>query len=460
MTQTRVFDPAVFNGLRVAADWITDLESSNSRIHKECVIEKALIAARLGSASAQCFLYNCFLAYNPYYIYNIRQVPETQGIEGRSNPWVEFWALLEDLRTRGVTGNRARQRVEAMSQQFDSEQWNAICRRVIMKDLRCGISEKTLNKVLKNTDWEIPVFGCQLAQDSVGHANKMSGTKRLEVKLDGVRVLAFVSGDAVTLFSRNGKPLENFPHVEQAISENISVRKLLSSQIGQRYILDGEIVGKSFQELMRQTHRKSNAKTTDSIFHVFDVVPFNEFQFGSWNRLQYRRLEILNSVADLLPKNGCLRIMPGIEVDLSTSEGQEVMHRFAEDAVDQGFEGIMIKSLDAPYECRRNSFWLKWKPFIEVSLAVVAVEEGTGRNQNRLGALVCEGDDENRQIKVNVGSGFSDSDRDSYWTDRTSLIGQIVEIRADAVTQNQDGTYSLRFPRFLRFRGFEPGEKL
>jgi hypothetical protein len=35
-----------------------------------------------------------------------------------------------------------------------------------------------------------------------------------------------------------------------------------------------------------------------------------------------------------------------------------------------------------------------------------------------------------------------------------------VEVRADAVTQNQDSTYSLRFPRFLKFRGFRAGEKL
>jgi DNA ligase 1 len=50
----------------------------------------------------------------------------------------------------------------------------------------------------------------------------------------------------------------------------------------------------------------------------------------------------------------------------------------------------------------------------------------------------------------------------SYWKAKEKLIGQIVEVRADAVTQNQDATdeWSLRFPRFLRFRGFEPGEKL
>jgi DNA ligase-1 len=63
-------------------------------------------------------------------------------------------------------------------------------------------------------------------------------------------------------------------------------------------------------------------------------------------------------------------------------------------------------------------------------------------------------------VKVNVGSGFSDANRDSFWNNRGDVIGQLVEVRADAITQNQDGTYSLRFPRFKTFRGFEPGEKL
>jgi DNA ligase-1 len=64
------------------------------------------------------------------------------------------------------------------------------------------------------------------------------------------------------------------------------------------------------------------------------------------------------------------------------------------------------------------------------------------------------------KIRVNVGSGFSDGDRDEYWLNRDTLLGNVVEVEADVVTQNQDGSYSLRFPRFMRFRGFEPGEKL
>jgi DNA ligase-1 len=95
-----------------------------------------------------------------------------------------------------------------------------------------------------------------------------------------------------------------------------------------------------------------------------------------------------------------------------------------------------------------------------VSLEITNVEEGTGRNIGRLGALVCSGSDDAKQITVNVGSGFSDDQRSDFWNNRNQLINQIVEVRADAITMNQDGTYSLRFPRFLRFRGFKVGEKI
>jgi len=122
----------------------------------------------------------------------------------------------------------------------------------------------------------------------------------------------------------------------------------------------------------------------------------------------------------------------------------------------------MIKDPDAVYECKRSTSWLKQKPFIEVSLTVTGVEEGTGKNEGRLGALICEGEDDGKSIIVNVGSGFTDDQRSDYWNDKETMVGQIVEIRADAATRSQDSelTYSLRFPRFLRFRGFAKGEKI
>jgi DNA ligase-1 len=446
-----------FKGLKLAADWIRDLESSDSRLHKEKVIEKALMAARLGSANAQCFLFNCYEAYNPFHVFGVRQVPETQGLVDRPNPWPAFWGLLESLRTRSVTGHDARDAIIDMSTKFDSEEWNGLCRRVIIKDLRCGISEKTLNKVLNKTEWKIPVFTCQLATDSNDHQSKMTGSKRIECKLDGVRVLALCTKRTVSLFSRNGKPFENFPDIENQLKK---IKDRISLETKGPFVLDGEIVGESFQALMKQAQRKDNAQTKDMNYFIFDVIPLADFERGFWNAQQHKRTLLLSANQDEIETQPNLRVMPGMNVDLQSAEGHDIMRRFAEDAVAQGFEGIMIKDMNAPYECKRTTFWLKWKPVITVDLNIVGFEEGTGRNSGRLGAIICEGVDNDRDIRVNVGSGLTDANRDEYWTAKDSLLGQVIEVAADAVTQNQDGTYSLRFPRFVRFRGFEAGEKL
>jgi DNA ligase-1 len=181
---------------------------------------------------------------------------------------------------------------------------------------------------------------------------------------------------------------------------------------------------------------------------------------GHWNVKQQARLEWLESAQAALAETDCLRIMPGMNVDLDTAEGHDIMRRFAEASVEQGYEGIMIKNLDAPYICKRSDSWMKWKPTITVDLTIVGFEEGTGRNAGRLGAIIYEGVDNERNIRVNVGTGYSDKDRDEFWAARDRLLGVVGEVQADAVTQNQDGSYSLRFPRHVRFRGFEPGEKL
>jgi DNA ligase-1 len=217
----------------------------------------------------------------------------------------------------------------------------------------------------------------------------------------------------------------------------------------------------SFQDLMKQVHRKENVTAGDAILHLFDIIPLDKFQEGKFEAKQRERTARLQQwYEEHMNKLPNVTVLDHAVVDLDTDEGQKLFSMYNKSAVENGYEGIMIKDLNAPYECKRSTAWLKLKPFIEVSLEVIEIEEGTGRNVGRLGAFVCAGDDDGKRIKVNVGSGFSDSNRDDFWNHRNSCIGNIVEVRADAVTQNQDGTYSLRFPRFLRFRGFAPGEKI
>lgn len=432
---------------------ISDLETHPSRLNKEAII---LAQAEAGNKE---FFEGLRLCYDSMITFGLKQIPEKTDEDGPGLSWDSFTLALTGFVSRNVTGNTARDMIQTMMKSATKKEWNGWYRRILIKDMRAGFSENTVNKVVKKkyADYSIPVFTCQLAHDSANHETKVAGKKLIEVKLDGVRVITVVRTDGrVDMFSRNGKSLDNFPHVAEQISAVVKVAP-------PKYdlVLDGEIMSSSFQDLMTQVHRKSDVKANDAILNLFDMCPLENFEKGSWDKSQTLRSQMVQAWVE---KNQAS--MPNVTslanelVDLDTDEGLSRYKEINAQAVAGGYEGIMIKDPDAGYECKRTVAWLKLKPFIEVSLEVVAVEEGTGKNVGKLGALVCEGEDDNKSIRVNCGSGFSDSDRDTFWNSREALIGQVVEVRADAVTQNQDGSYSLRFPRFLHFRGFDRGEKI
>jgi DNA ligase-1 len=431
---------------------IQELAADNSRLAKEAIIKRE---AETGNEE---FFEGCRLALDPMITFGVKKVPSFSGPDGQGLPWVAFKKLADSLAARELTGHDARDAIELALSVSTKDQWNNWYRLILIKDLRCGVSEKTVNKCVKGTTIKpVPVFECMLAHDGANHESKITGKKLLEPKLDGVRVLTFVdiTNKTATMYSRNGKVLENFSHITNAIEANID-------RFTQSVILDGEMISSSFQALMKQVHRKENVQSEDARLMLFDMITLAEFKQGksvSGQKLRSNQLRAMKPIFDAV---GNIDIIPQTEVDLDTYVGELEFKQYNKDSIEAGFEGIMIKDISAKYECKRSHSWLKMKPFIEVSLAVVATEEGTGRNEGKLGALICEGEDDGKQIRVNVGSGLTDAQRDEFWQDKEALIGQVVEIRADAATKNQDSeeTWSLRFPRFLRFRGFKVGEKL
>ena len=429
---------------------IAKLEADNSRLVKEAIIAQE---AKAGNAE---FFEGCRMALDCMITFGVKKVPTHGGPDGQGLPWAAFKQLAEDLANRNLTGNAAKEAIELCLGAAKQDEWNNWYRRILIKDLRCGVSETTVNKMVKGyAQYSIPVFSCQLAHDSTNHESKVAGKKLIEVKLDGVRVLTIVYPDGrVDQFSRNGKELVNFEHIKKQFAKTVT-------GITEAVVFDGEVMSSSFQDLMKQVHRKSDVSAGDAVLHLFDFIPLKDFNIGKWDRKQIDRSAKLKAWKDLWDtETPNVAILDHEEVDLDTAEGKKRFKEINTRAIAGGYEGIMIKDPNAKYECKRSTSWLKLKPFIEVSLNVVGVEEGTGKNVGKLGAIICEGEDDGKEITVNVGSGFTDENRDQYWGSRNKLFGQVVEVRADAVTQNQDGTYSLRFPRFLRFRGFEAGEKL
>ena len=429
---------------------ISSLQDHNGRLDKEAIVREE------AEAGNDEFFKGCRAALDPMITYGVKKVEEKSG-DGKGLAPATFWKTAEQLARRELTGNAAQVAINHMRMNAKEREWNLWYRRILIKDLRCGVSQTTINNVVEKIkpQYVIPVFTCQLATDSTNFENLLVGKKILEVKLDGMRVITIVYPDGrVDQYSRNGKELVNFPLIKEQIGKHA---KFFAEPI----VLDGEVMSSSFQDLMKQARRKSDVKTDDAVLNLFDILTLKEFQAGVGEHRQvdrsYSLLGWYTPLAEHMPN---VAVVGQEVVDLDTEQGKLRYLEINKQAVDGGYEGIMIKDPGAVYECKRARNWLKLKPFIEVSLTVTSVEEGTGKNEGRLGNLICEGVDDGKDIVVSVGSGFSDELRESIWADTQGTIGQVVEVRADAITQNQNGTYSLRFPRFKSFRGFAKGEKL
>jgi DNA ligase-1 len=417
---------------------IQQLESNNSSLFKQDVIK--------ANIDNQEFITGATMCLDPLVTFGVKQVPTTDT-DGPGVSWDLFNTLADKLIARDLTGHAARDAIQTLADHSTAEQWNDWYRRILIKDLRCGTGAKLINKVQKDT---IPLFGCMLAHDGAKHPKKIAGECFIEYKYDGVRVIAIVQNGDATLYSRNGKLLENFPHINEALSRSEF----------EGLVFDGEVMSEDFQTLMRQVHRKEGAQTEDSYLAVFDMLTLEEFNAGGTSINAIDRRDRIEQLSGLF--NNRIQLVEATLVNLDLDEGQAQFKAMNKLALDEGYEGLMIKPAHEGYKCKRSHAWLKIKPFIEVTLKVVALEEGTGKNEGLLGALVVEGEDDGKFFHLNVGSGLTDENREQIWTDQDNVIGQLVEIRADAATQSQDAedTWSLRFPRFKTFRGFELGEKL
>ena len=191
-------------------DIIARLEADNSRLAKEAVLAEAM------AEGLDEFFEGLRMCLDKLYTFGVKQVPEKDVNEGQGLTWDVFQDLAHDLNARVLTGHSARDAIQLCMDVATQEQWNGFYRRILIKDLRCGVSEKTVNSVAKKLnkpDYAVPVFTCQLAHDSANHEKKMAGEKQIEVKLDGVRVITIIQGDKVEMFSRNGKQFHNFGHI-------------------------------------------------------------------------------------------------------------------------------------------------------------------------------------------------------------------------------------------------------
>ena len=380
---------------------IKELESDNSRLFKEGVVENNLNNIDFQEGLSMCL--------DPLITFGVKQVPESEQ-DGDGLKWDDFKKDVDLLIEREKTGHAARDLIIDLMSSAKKDQWNDWYRRILIKDLRCGVSEKTVNNVAKRMDLEfkVPIFSCMLAHDGAKHPKKIKGDCLVEYKYDGVRVIAIVKNGKATLYSRNGKIFHNFPHIENA----------LSKPEYNNIVFDGEVMSDDFQALMKQVYRKSGAQTDDAYLALFDILPLKEFNEGKSKLSSIERKEELNKLSKSF--ENAIKLVDYEVINFDEKDGQDKFASMNKEALEKGFEGLMIKPNDNYYECKRSHAWLKIKPFIEVTLKIIDIQEGTGKHSGKLGAFHVEGDDDGKFFSLSVGSGLTDEEREKFWASKTN----------------------------------------
>ena len=386
---------------------------------------KKLLLLEASKDKAMEFLFDT--ALNPFRNYGATNFDDGTTYREDVPTLVELKELRSKLESKVLTGGAARfamQRV-LLCEDDCARKWLV---RVFKKNLRMGIAVGLINKVYPNLIPEFDIGKCEVFDDTVDPIPE--GFWIAEPKYDGLRCLTFIDAVGnVRFVSRNNKPLFNLSHIEEQIM-SLNLRNT---------VLDGEMLAKDWNDSISVLHSHGmHEKAKTMVYHVFDMMSTE-----GWNTKKTGILLARKNWLVMVLKHADVPNIQAVPYYPITKELPWLQSRLQE-SLRAGFEGLVLKNAHAAYPFGRSKVWLKYKPFFEADLVVMALDAGTGRNANRLGAFICD----YKGKRVRVGSGLSDEQRDKFWAKREELVGQVIEVKYQEVTKDK----ALRFPVFLRLR--------
>jgi len=383
------------------------------------------------------------LALDPFTQFYQRKIPAYTAQGGGC--LVKAMGELYELSSRNVTGNAAIQKLTDILTGLDS--CNAkVIERIIQKDLKCGVQASTANVVWTGLVSEYPCMLCSQFDQKL--VDKINYPAYVQLKMDGMRFNAIVKDGKCEFRSRNGKEIFLLGNLEQ---EFISLAGDVDC------VFDGELMvmhPDDIQFMDRQTGNgilnKANKGTISvkeaAMVHatVWDVIPYILFQDGHCGTPYSTRYATLKSLVEKQPSKNKKIWLVTTDIVNTFEEAQAIFEGYLE----SGLEGIILKDGSGPWEDKRAKHQIKFKGELECDLKIVAVEEGKGKAEGMLGAILCESSD--GVVKVSVGSGFTDAHRKNYW--KENLVDRIVAVKYNSRIKNKAGEDSLFLPVFVELR--------
>jgi DNA ligase-1 len=403
------------------------IEDTTSRNGKELILEN--------NKDNTLLKFTLFFTYNPYYIYGIgKKSLDMKNIALVKNEFFSIFDLLDYLNFNNGGSKESIQKVHSFLATVSADERN-LYERIILKDLGIGITEKTINKVFGNNF--VPELNIQLG--SKYEEKCLKGEFIIMQKLDGSRLIAFKENNSITFMSRQGKIVDGLLGIEQCLL-NLPIDNV---------VFDGELIAINDEnlnsaELYKKTMELSKPKgiKKDLEYHIFDIIPVNEFKQG---KSKETTIERKNKLFKLF-KSEDYKFIKQVPM-LYIGKDKEQITQLHDFAINNGWEGLMVQLCNSKYECKRVNTLLKVKKFHIADCRVTSVFEGDGKYKGMLGGIVIDFVDEDNKVwSCQCGSGFLDSERLLYWKNQDLLLNRIVEIGYFEITTNANGTKGFRFP--------------
>lgn len=384
------------------------------------------------------------LALNPFIQFYIRKIPSYTPVttEGKCIDLKAAIDFLSYLSSRQKTGNEGIAHLQNILSSLQADDAKVV-ERIISKDLKCGVSDSTVNKVWPGL---IPEYPCMLASAyDQKLIDKVSFPAYAQLKLDGMRFNAVVRNGSVEFRSRNGKEIQiadptfGLPFIYMAANQDVVFDgELLVEQDGK--ILDRKTGNGILNKAVKGTQSEAEGKMVCAT--LWDMIPFASFEAGVDKTKYEERFKLLSSA---------IMHASSDRIDLVTNKTvndiEEARLVFEQYLVD-GQEGIILKTKDMIWENKRSKKQIKFKGELECDLQVIDWVEGAGKNVGRMGALVIASSC--GTVKVGLGTGFTDADRDTITRE---CIGRIVAVKYNArISDKRTEVDSLFLPVFVCFR--------
>lgn len=344
-------------------------------------------------------------------------------------------------------------------------------KQIFTKKLKIGVTATTINKVWKNL---IPEYDVQQGRKLCERIDKIENEEIiLTQKFDGLRCTARVENGNVQLFSRQGQFYEGLVELEQELSllpdgcydgellkDEPEIRRegglpkflhMDNYKVPEKSILTKLYAPMPSKELFKQTTSIVNSdleEKKDIAFFIYDTFPLDNFDKMETykERTSSRKMKISMALATTRKQAPHLKDVPILYEGKFDSILVDAM---LEQVLLCQQEGLMINLAHSPYEFKRSNNLIKVKKMYPADLAITGFEEGSGKNAGTLGAIIVD----YKGFSVKVGSGFTDKEREYFWSNKDTLLGAIVTVQYfEETTNKKDSSLSLRFPVYKGLR--------